>query len=105
MKFYYIDTIEQVKATDDFPYNINEYGARAKYAESWESVLSKFYKKLSDVSADLIGGEKEDAKHYYMDIRIVDNSGEVLKNDQVGTAQEVEKKKPEPTPEPENTEG
>ena len=38
MLFYYIDTIEQVVAADDFPWTVNEYGARTKYVESYEQV-------------------------------------------------------------------
>ena len=99
---YYIDTIEQVVAAEDFPYNINEYGGRTKYAESLESVRSKYFKKLSDVSADLIGGDKEDAKHYYMDIKIVNSDGGIEEKYKLGKRQEVEpKEKPEPQPETE----
>ena len=45
---YYIDTIEQI-TTDGA---ITEYGGREKVADE-TTALSKFYKKLSDVSADL----------------------------------------------------
>lgn len=98
MDIFYIDTIEQVVAAEDFPYNINEYGGRAQWKEPYDQVLSRYFKKLSDVSADIIGGGKEDAKHYYMDIKIVNSDGEILKKDKLGTRQEVDKK-PEPTPE------
>lgn len=74
---YYIDTIEQTKGES----GVNEYGKREKWALPYEQVLSKYFKKLSDVSAD-IGEEKN---HYYMDIRIVDTTGGVLKKDTVGT--------------------
>ena len=99
MLFYYIDTIEQVVAADDFPWTVNEYGARTKYAESYEQVQSRYFKKLSDVSNDIIGGGKEDAKHYYMDIKIVDSDGNIHDKYKLGKRQEVE-----PRPEP-NEEG
>jgi len=108
MVFYYIDTIEQVKAKEDFPLTVNEYGKREickledGTAMPLDQVLSKFYKKLSDVSADLIT-IGEDKNHYYMDIKVVNSDGGIEKKDKVGTRVEPEKK-PEPQPEP-NTEG
>ena len=77
---YYIDTIEQVKGEND---TVNEYGGRAKEGSDLNAVLSKYFKKLSDVSADI------GKNHYYMDIRIVDTTGGVLKKDSVGQMQEV----------------
>jgi hypothetical protein len=97
MVYYYIDTIEQVKAKDDNDMNINEYGKRdiQKLSDGTamplDQVLSKFYKKLSDVSADLIT-IGEDKNHYYMDIKIVNSDGKIEKKDMVGTRQEVEPK-------------
>ena len=81
---YYIDTIEQTVADE----GINEYGKREQHKLPLEQVEAKFYKKLSDVSADLISID-ESKKHYYMDIRIVDTTGGVLKKDSVGTRQET----------------
>ena len=88
--FYYIDTIEQVKGTEEGA--INEYGKREIIKNSdgspasIETVESKFYKKLSDVSADLVSLD-ESKNHYYMDIRIVDTTGGVVKKDSVGKMQ------------------
>ena len=82
---YYIDTIEQTKGDEGA---INEYGKREQHKLPLEQVEAKFYKKLSDVSADLISID-ESKKHYYMDIRIVDTTGGVLKKDSVGQMQEV----------------
>lgn len=85
--FYYIDTIEQVKGTEEN--SINEYGKREIIKNSdgkpapLETVESKYFKKLSDVSADLISID-ESKNHYYMDIRIVDSTGGVVKKDKVG---------------------
>lgn len=81
---YYIDTIEQTKGDE----GINEYGKREQHKLPLEQVEAKFYKKLSDVSADLISID-ESKKHYYMDIRIVDTTGGVLKKDSVGQMQKV----------------
>lgn len=104
MMFYYIDTIEQVKASEESPLNVNEYGTReiCKIKDEQgdsvpmplDQVLSKFYKKLSDVSADLVT-ISEDKKHYYMDIKVVNSEGGIEKKDKVGTRVEIEKK-PEP---------
>lgn len=80
---YYIDTIEQTKGEENA---INEYGKREKWVLTYEQVLAKFFKKLSDVSADI----GEDKNHYYMDIRIVDSNGGVLKKDKVGKLQQQE---------------
>ena len=99
MDIFYMDTIEQVVAAEDYPYTVNEYGARTKLVGSYESAQSKYFKKLSDVSADIIGGDKADAQHYYMDIKIVDSDGNIHDKYKVGTKQPVE-----PKPEPE-TEG
>lgn len=79
--FYYIDTIEQTKGENDA---VNEYGKReiVKDAEgnpaSLDTVLSKFYKKCSDVSADI------GKNHYYMDIKIVNSLGNIEKKDVLG---------------------
>ena len=59
---YYIDTIEQTKTEGGY----NEYGKREQWKLPYEQVLSKYFKKLSDVSADI----GEDKNHYYMDIRM-----------------------------------
>lgn len=85
--FYYIDTIEQVKGETEG--SINEYGKREIIKDkdgnpaTMEVVESKFYKKLSDVSADLVTID-ETKSHYYMDIRIVDSTGIVVKKDKLG---------------------
>ena len=100
MDIFYIDTIEQVIASEESEYTVNEYGKREQWKLPYEQVLSKFFKKCSDVSADLIGGAKEDAKHYYMSIKIVDSDDNVIKKDKLGKRQPVEIK-PEPTPETE----
>ena len=80
---YYIDTIEQVKAEDG---KINEYGKREKEGDDLNVVLSNFFTKLANVSNDI----GDDKKHYFMDIRIVDSHGGVIKKDQVGTYVEAE---------------
>lgn len=83
---YYIDTIEQTKKDDG---TVNEYGKREQCKMTLHATESKYFKKLSDVSNDLIE-DSESNKHYYMDIRIVDTTGGVLRKDAVGTMQNVE---------------
>ncbi len=81
MAAFYIDTIEQVKGTEEG--SISEYGARTKKA-SYEAALTDFYTKLGNVSNDLITPETPNKNHYFMDIRIVDSKGGVVKKDKVG---------------------
>ena len=86
---HYIDTIEQVKGSEEG--SVNEYGARDKVSGDYETdVLPKFYEKCKNVSADL------GKNHYYMDIRIVDSNGGVVKKDKLG---ERVDNTPAPTPE------
>ena len=81
---YYIDTIEQTKGDEGA---INEYGKREQWKLPFEQVESKYFKKLSDVTADLVTID-DTKKHYFMDIRIVDYKGAVLEKKTVGTYQE-----------------
>lgn len=76
---YYIDTIEQVKGDEGA---VNEYGKREIQNEdkSYEEVLSAYYVKLGNVANDIGKGKN----HYYMDIKIIDSDGGVLKKDKVG---------------------
>ena len=83
---YYIDTIEQTKNEETG--KLNEFGKREKCNSPLEQVQAKFYKKLSDVSADLITIDPS-KNHYYMDIRITDTSGGVIQKDSIGKMQEV----------------
>ena len=79
--YYYIDTVEQTKGENGA---VNEYGKRDQYKLPLEQVEAKFYKKLSDVSADLVTID-DSKKHYYMDIKIVNSLGGIVKKDSVGT--------------------
>ena len=94
--FYYIDTIEQVKKKDEQGQvieGVNEYGKREickttdKDGNSvpmpLDQVRSKFFKKLSDVSADLVTID-ESKQHYYMVIKIVDTTGGVIEENKCG---------------------
>ena len=80
---YYLDKIEQVKGAEEG--TINEYGSRTKQT-SYEAALTAFYTSLGNVANDLI--ETDSTKnHYFMDIRIVDGLGGVVKRDSLGTRQ------------------
>ena len=95
--YYYIDTIEQTKKKDEqgqvIEGAVNEYGAReiCKTKDSqgnvipmpFDQVMSKFFKKLSDVSADLVSID-DSKNHFYMDIKIVNSKGGIEKKDSVG---------------------
>ena len=74
MKFY-IETIEQIKGETEGTYT--EYGNTEKVNDE-QTAFSKFYKKLSDVSAAL------GKTHVFMDIKIVNSLGGVIKKDSVG---------------------
>ena len=80
---YYIDTIEQIKGDNGTP---TEYGKREKQSGTYEDTLTAYYSKLTNVSNDI--GEADSKKHYYMDIRIVNSTGGVVKKDKVGKYQE-----------------
>lgn len=79
MKFY-VDTIEQIKDAEGA---ISEYGARERKNDE-NSALTAFYQKLSNVAADLGKG------HTYMDIKITNSEGGVVKKDSVGAYVEAE---------------
>lgn len=83
---FYIDTIEQVKGEEEGTYN--EYGKREKWDIPFNQVESKYFKKLSDVSNDIITEETPDKNHYFMDIRIVDSLGGVKEKKSIGKYQE-----------------
>lgn len=74
MKFY-IDTIEQIIGEEEGTYT--EYGAREKVNDE-NLALSKYYTKLSNVAADLGKG------HVYMDIKITNSLGGIIKKDFIG---------------------
>lgn len=82
---FYVDKIEQVKGTEEGV--INEYGSRTKNA-TYESALTSFYSALGNVANDLVEADPTKS-HYFMDIRITDSKGGVLKKDSVGTHQNV----------------
>lgn len=95
--FYYIDTIEQVKKKDEQGQvieGINEYGKREICKDEKDNALpyaqvqSKYFKKLSDVSADLVE-ISESKNHYYMNIRIVNSTGGILEEKTLGQYQEA----------------
>ena len=74
---YYIDTIEQIPNGDSF----TEYGSREKKNDE-QSALTAFYQKLSNVSADIGKG------HTFMNIKITDSIGTIVKYDQIGVYHE-----------------
>ena len=70
---YYINSIEQINQDGE----LKEYGGTEKVADETTS-MSKYYKKLSDVSADI------GKNHTYMGIKVVNSYGVVVKEDAVG---------------------
>ena len=72
MKFY-LNAIEQINSEGGH----NEYSNTEKVAD-YNTVMSKFYKKLSDVSA-AIG-----KTHTFMYIEILNSTGTKVKSDVVG---------------------
>ena len=76
---YYLDTIEQIKGETEGTYT--EYGKREKY-DSYQSALTAFYTKLTNVS--------NSASHVYLDIKIVNSQGGIVKKDSIGSYVEAE---------------
>ena len=76
---YYINTIEQTKDSEG---KLAEYGKSEKVSD-YNTALSKFYTKLSNVSADI------GKNHTYMHISIVNSQGFENKSDTVGTYEET----------------
>lgn len=74
---YYIHTIEQITKDKE----ISEY-SKSEKVEDYSTALSKYYKKLSDVSADL------GKAHTYMNISIMNSTGSIMKKDEVGAYRE-----------------
>ena len=70
---YYIQTIEQIYKDEAY----SEYGGIEKVADE-TTALSKYYKKLSDVAADL------GKNHTYMLIKIINSVGGEVKSDVIG---------------------
>lgn len=70
---YYIYSIEQINKDGDYA----EYGGTEKVAE-FTLAESKYYKKLSDVSADI------GTNHTYMDIRLLNSYGGEVHHDSIG---------------------
>lgn len=78
MKFY-LDKIEQVKTETEGEYN--EYGSRTKYGDE-QTARTKFYETLMNVS--------NSATHVYLDIKIVNSEGGIVKKDSIGAYIETE---------------
>lgn len=95
---YYIDTIEQVKAAEESPYTINEYGARKQYKESIDQVRSRMWATVSNVLNDLVTIDPS-KNHYYMDIKILNSDGGIIEKYKCGTRQPVEPKPETPVEE------
>lgn len=83
MKFY-IETIEQTLNDDA----LTEYG-KTERVDTEQAALTKFYKKLSDVAADI------GKNHTYMDIKIVNSLGGCIKKDSIGEYVEAPEEEPE----------
>lgn len=83
---FYLDSIEQIK--DKTSGELNEYGKREK-KNTYEAALTAYYTALGNVSNDLITPETPDNNHYFMDLRIVDGKGGVVKRDALGARQEA----------------
>jgi hypothetical protein len=77
---FYIDTIEQIVGTEG---GYSEYGGREKVGDE-QLAYSKFYKKLSDVAADI------GKNHTYMDIKITNSLGGIIKKDSIGEYKEAD---------------
>lgn len=73
---YYIETIEQTLIDE----TLNEYAKVEKY-DTLQSATTNFYQKLANVSADI------GKNHTYMNIKVVNSFGVVVKEDTIGVYQ------------------
>lgn len=73
MKFY-LDTIEQLYGETEGTFT--EYGKREIKAD-YNTALTAFYTKLMNVS--------NSSSHVYMDIKIVNSEGGIVKKDVIGS--------------------
>ena len=73
---YYIDTVEVVKGAEEN--TLNEYGKREAVVGE-NAALSKYFRKLSDTSADI------GVNHYYLGIKLSTSQGAVIKKEEIGT--------------------
>lgn len=87
---YYIESIEQINKDG----GLAEYGGVEKVADE-TTALSKYYKKLSDVAADI------GKNHTYMNIRVVNSVNGEIKSDVIG---QYVTEEPEPEPDEEEEE-
>ena len=85
---YYINSIEQISQEGTH----SEYSNTEKVNE-YNSALSKFFTKLSNVAADIGAG------HTFMYIEILNSTGARVKSDIVGTYIDDDAPSSEPEPE------
>lgn len=78
MKFY-LDTIEQIKGEEEGTYT--EYGKREIKAD-YQAALTAFYTKLTNVA--------NSAVHVWLDAKIVNSEGGIVKKDSIGSYVESE---------------
>ena len=76
---YYLDKIEQIKGEEEGTYT--EYGSRTKYAD-FKTAQTKFYETLTNVS--------NSEAHVWLDIKIVNSEGGIVKKDFIGKYVETE---------------
>lgn len=76
---YYLDKIEQINGEKEGTYT--EYGSRTKYTDE-KSATTEFYKTLMNVS--------NSESHVYLDIKIVNSEGGIIKKDSIGKYVETE---------------
>ena len=72
---YYVNSVEQIVGDEEGTYS--EY-SKSEKCDDYNTALTKYYKKLSDVAADI------GTNHTYMNIAVVTSVGTVLKYDNVG---------------------
>lgn len=83
---FYVVSIEQIcdGSKDD---EISEYAGAKKFNDQ-QAAEVEFYQRLAEVSNDL--KPKEGKYHLFMDIKVENSLGGILKKDQVGRYQEAE---------------
>ena len=78
--FFYVNSIEQGRNTDEQGnVKLYEYSGSKQYSTE-KTAISAFYDKLAAVNKDL----SDNLGHTFMDIKVVNSLGGVIKKDQIG---------------------
>lgn len=87
---YYIRKIEETATVTEEETTYNEYASVSK-EDDYNTALSKYYTALSNVAAS--------TAHVYFNIELLNSTGNVIKDEVIGSYIDPDAVEPEPTPE------